>query len=237
MAASVLAARTGCRSIVRTTARFVKKATDGRGGDGNDAAGGGGNEGGESEEDVKGLVMEFLSPAEWASLGGPPSFDTVTRDTYPPGTTRTAAEIVAVARGLASAGAALHAAGVIHGDMYAHNTLFRSAAVAAALPSPASATSASAPHDNKPAAKLSDFGAAFFYPPGSEVGREFERTEARAYGVMLEEMVAAHDGAAEADAGLTVAEVAEVAAQCVGPRQSRPSFAEVAARVGPPEGV
>jgi hypothetical protein len=74
------------------------------------------------------------SPAEWASLGGPPSFDTVTRDTYPPGTVRTAAEIVAVARGLASAGAALHAAGVTHGDMYAHNTLFRSAAVAAALP-------------------------------------------------------------------------------------------------------
>jgi serine/threonine protein kinase len=131
---------------------------------------------GERGEEVKGLVMEFLSPEEWRSLGGPPSFDSVTRDVYEPGTSRTAAEIVAVARGLASAGAALHAAGVMHGDLYAHNTLFRSAAVAAALPRAPAATT---PHTNKPAAKLSDFGAAFFYPPGSSVGRELERTEVR----------------------------------------------------------
>lgn len=231
MAASVLASRTGCRSIVRTTARFVKSAAEG-GGDGAAA----------EEEDTEGLVMEFLSPAEWQSLGGPPSFDSVTRDTYPPGTARTAAEIAAVARGLASACAALHAAGVIHGDLYAHNTLFRSAAVAVAAaavlrtdrPTDRPGLGESTARADKPAAKLSDFGAAFFYPPGSAVGRELERTEARAYGVMLQEMVAAHDGVDAGDAGLTVAEVAAVAAQCVGPRSGRPSFADIAARVGEP---
>jgi hypothetical protein len=64
---------------------------------------------------IKGLVMEYLAPGEWKSLGGPPNFNTVTRDKYPLGMRRSAAEIVAVARGIAAAGAALHATGIMHG--------------------------------------------------------------------------------------------------------------------------
>ena len=202
MAASVLASRTGCRSIVRTTARFVKK--------------GSGEDSRVEDSQVEGLVMEYLDPGEWHSLGGPPSFDTVTRDVYPAGVSLDAAEVVAVARGLASAGAALHGAGAIHGDMYAHNVLFRSS------------------KRGVPAAKLGDFGAAFFYPPGSEIGREFERTEARAWGIAATEALELWDGTG--DRGPLDA-LKRLALECVGERGKRPSFAEIVARVGEPEGV
>ena len=200
MAASVLASRTGCRSIVRTTARFVK------------------NEESQAEGALlEGLVMEYLDPGEWRSLGGPPSFDTVTRDVYPPELKLDAAEVVAVARGLAAAGAALHTCGCIHGDMYAHNVLFRSSKF-----------------NGVPAAKLGDFGAAFFYPPGSEIGREFERTEARAWGIAATEALELWDGTG--DRGPLDA-LKLLAIECVGERGKRPSFAEIVARVGEPEGV
>ena len=199
MAASVLASRTGCRSIVRTTARFARRSSGGT---------------------SRGLVMEYLRPEEWRSLGGPPSFDTVTRDVYPAGTRRTVGEVRAIARGMAAAGAALHAAGVHHGDLYAHNVLFRDERDGVV-----------------PAAKLSDFGAAFFYPPGSELGRELERAEVRAYGVMLEEALAAAEETVVEEERRTLARLAALAERCVGPREGRPSFAVIAAEVGAPEGV
>lgn len=194
MAASVLASRTGCVSIVRTTGRFVRDA-----------------------DSSEGLVMEYLDPEQWRSLGGPPSFDTVTRDVYPAGVTYRTTEVTAIARGLAAAGAALHGTGAIHGDMYAHNVLFRSGDAGAV-----------------PAAKLGDFGAAFFYPPGSEVGAEFERTEVRAWGIATLEVLDRWDGVGDTDA---VTELRSLADVCIGERSGRPSFREIVARVGDPEGV
>jgi len=195
MAASVLASRTGCASITRTLARFTKDA------DVHSSA----------AQTSTGLVMEFLDPAVWKNLGSPPSFDSVTRDVYAAGATRSCAQIAALARCVAGAGAALHAAGVHHGDLYAHNVLFRT---------------------ERPAAKLSDFGAAFFYPPGSALGAELEKTETRAFGVLLEEALARHDGEADEHDGVRVAELEALAARCVGERERRPTFAEIAAEVG-----
>ena len=129
-------------------------------------------------------------------------------------------EVRAIARGMAAAGAALHAAGVHHGDLYAHNVLFRDERDGVV-----------------PAAKLSDFGAAFFYPPGSELGRELERAEVRAYGVMLEEALAAAEETVVEEERRTLAAFAALAERCVGPREGRPSFAVIAAEVGAPEGV
>ena len=193
MAASVLASRTGCASITRTLARFTKDADE--------------------CQTSTGLVMEFLDPAVWKNLGSPPSFDSVTRDVYAAGATRSCAEIAALARCVAGAGAALHAAGVHHGDLYAHNVLFRT-------------------DSERPAAKLSDFGAAFFYPPGSALGTELEKIETRAFGVLLEEALARHDGEADEHDGVRVAELEALAARCVGEREGRPTFAEIAAEVG-----
>ena len=98
-----------------------------------------------------------------------------------------------------------------HGDLYAHNVLFRT---------------------ERPAAKLSDFGAAFFYPPGSALGAELEKTETRAFGVLLEEALAMHDGEADEHDGVRVADLEALAARCVGEREGRPTFAEIAAEVG-----
>ena len=202
MTASVLASRTTCRSIVRTTGRFVRRAAE---------------SGGALADDAEGLVMEYLDPAEWTNLGGPPSFDSVTRDAYPAGTARDVGEVLAIARGLAAAGAALHASGATHGDMYAHNVLFRPSA-----------------RGGVPAAKLGDFGAAFFYPPGSAVGREFERTEARAWGIAASEALEQWDGRGD---GAALAALRSLAEECTGERGKRPSFVEIVARVGEPEGV
>ena len=88
--------------------------------------------------------------------------------------------------------------------------MYRDAATAAALPAETAVT-----HAHKPAAKLSDFGGAFFYEPGSGDGRELERMEARAFGIMLGEVCEQHDGVAAGDAGLTVEHVRGLAA--VGP--------------------
>ena len=91
MHASILASKTGCKSIVRTIATFQKEWTL------------------RNERDgfpEEGLVMEFLEQDEWVSLGSPPSFDSVTRDTYASNVTRSRGEIVEVARGVAAAGAA-----------------------------------------------------------------------------------------------------------------------------------
>ena len=202
MAASVLASRTGCASIARTLARFTRTDDEGSGKTTN--------------KTTNGLVMEFLDPARWANLGRPPSFDSVTRDVYEEGVKRSCAEIAALARCVAAAGAALHTAGVHHGDLYAHNVLFDKGAV----------------QGPGPAAKLSDFGAAFFYPPGSALGAELEKTETRAFGVLLEEALAQHDGEADEHDGVSVAALAALAARCVGERGGRPTFAAIAAELG-----
>ena len=211
MHASILASKTGCKSIVRTIATFQKEWTL------------------RNERDgfpEEGLVMEFLEQDEWVSLGSPPSFDSVTRDTYSSNVTRSRGEIVEVARGVAAAGAALHGAGVCHGDLYAHNIMFRSDAVGRAHSRP-----------KPPAAKLSYFGAAFFYPPGSEIGRAFERIEARALGILLQELLSRHDGKDDGGGSVTIDALREMVKECVGPREKRPTFADISSRLGAPKGV
>jgi hypothetical protein len=51
------------------------------------------------------------------SLGNPPSLDSVTRDTYPPGAAFPAHAIAATACGVAAAIAHLHVHGIVHGDL------------------------------------------------------------------------------------------------------------------------
>ena len=110
-----------------------------------------------------GLVMELIGP-ECTSLAGPPSFETCSRDVYAPGTAFPAEVVLKIARHLASAGAALHGKGILHGDFYAHNVL----------------------RDHDGTALLGDFGAAAFYPP--QEGR-FERIEVLAFGRLLGELL------------------------------------------------
>lgn len=139
---------------------------------------------------------------EWApglkSLGKPPSLESITRDTYPAGAAFGGAYIRRVAHSIAAALAHLHSRGLAHGDCYAHNILV----------DPASGD-----------AKLSDFGAAFFYGRDNAHAAAYERMEARAYGFLLQELLERHDGS---DSGALVP-VRALAAACSAPGNDAPA--------------
>ncbi|KAK8098373.1 serine/threonine protein kinase [Apiospora kogelbergensis] len=73
--------------------------------------------------DKKGLVMELIPPT-YRTLGLPPSLDSCTRDCFAPDTSMTMAQGAGILHGIASAARHLHAKGVAHGDLYAHNILY-----------------------------------------------------------------------------------------------------------------
>lgn len=116
-----------------------------------------------SGDDRLGLVLEYI-PDVYRNLGLPPDFKTCTRDTFTQETSFSIETVYAVAKGIASAAAHLHARGLMHGDLYAHNILI----------------------NDDDHCYLGDFGAASFYEPHR---KEFERIEVRAFGCLLEDML------------------------------------------------
>lgn len=126
-------------------------------------------------EGLDGLAMPLVEPS-FRSLAGPPDFETCTRDVYASGTCLSPQEALAIARSIASAAAHLHARGVNHGDLYAHNLL----------------------HGGGGAVLLGDFGAASCYPAGQEgLAEALQRLEVRAFGCLLEELLTYQDEAAD----------------------------------------
>ena len=118
-------------------------------------------------DDTGALVMDRLPPGTQA-LAGPPSFDSCTRDVYAPTLRMDAGTVWALARQVAGAMAQLHARGVVHGDLYAHNLL----------------------HTGQ-RAWLSDLGAAAFLPPDQPALHAGLRAlDVRAFGVLLDECLA-----------------------------------------------
>jgi 23S rRNA-/tRNA-specific pseudouridylate synthase len=75
-------------------------------------------------EGTEGLVMALVDPS-FRTLAGPPSLASCTRDVYADDA-RNGPPIVAlrIARDIASAMQHLHARGILHGDLYAHNILW-----------------------------------------------------------------------------------------------------------------
>jgi hypothetical protein len=67
------------------------------------------------------LVLSLM-PSNFRALGAPPDFESCTRDVMPRDLGLSAAQFQRVVRGVASVAAHLHARGVSHGDLYAHNT-------------------------------------------------------------------------------------------------------------------
>ncbi len=113
---------------------------------------------------ANGLVMPLIDPGS-QSLAGPPSLETCTRDEYPADRRFTAPAALRLIRSLAAAACHLHARGLLHGDLYAHNVL----------------------HDASGSALLGDFGAASFYPPGP--ADRIQRMEVRAFGILAGEVL------------------------------------------------
>ncbi|WP_035611615.1 leucine-rich repeat-containing protein kinase family protein [Haloferula sp. BvORR071] len=114
---------------------------------------------------AEGLVMEFI-PDGFSSLAAAPSWESCTRDVYDPDTRFGCDALLGIAGSMAKVGSHLHAGGILHGDLYAHNMLANAAGEC----------------------YLGDFGAASFHPPGVPAAA-LERLEVRAFGCLLEELV------------------------------------------------
>jgi Protein tyrosine and serine/threonine kinase/Leucine rich repeat len=117
-------------------------------------------------EDRSGLVLSLIPP-NYQNLGNPPSLDTCTRDTYAAETSFSVAAILQLAIGIAAAAAHLHAQGIMHGDLYAHNILVNEFGDSL----------------------LGDFGAASSYDRADDPGAALERLEVRAFGCLLEDLL------------------------------------------------
>lgn len=116
---------------------------------------------------ASGLVMALADP-EFTNLAGPPSLESCTRDIYAAATAFTADAVLRMALGIASAAQHLHARGIMHGDLYAHNIL----------------------HGTGGHAWLGDFGAAsFFAPQDTRRAHALQRIEVRAFACLLEELL------------------------------------------------
>ncbi|WP_421217884.1 leucine-rich repeat-containing protein kinase family protein [Aeromonas jandaei] len=151
------------------------------------------------------LVMALIDPA-FANLAGPPSLASCTRDVYDEGLRFTLAEALTLAQGIASVAGHLHQAGIMHGDLYGHNILFTRGPSAHAL--------------------LGDFGAASLYDlHDRELAQGLERLEVRAFGCLLEELLARCDGDVEE---ALLAGLHQLTAACLSERHGeRPAFAEI----------
>lgn len=161
---------------------------------------------------VNGLVMSLIEE-KYINLGGPPSLDSCTRDIYPADTRFTLAAALGIACGIASAAAHLHARGIMHGDLYAHNILHCSYS--------------NGNGNGAGNALLGDFGAASFYAlDNPRLARSLQRLEVRAFGCLLEELIERCDAPEPAQAVMTT--LANLKNRClIEAVQDRPLFGEI----------
>jgi len=153
---------------------------------------------------TSGLVMPWIDPG-FRNLAGPPNLTTCTRDIYKDGQRFSLPLVLDLAKGLAAVGEHLHSRGILHGDFYAHNVLYRP----------------------EGGCFLGDFGAATVYPPQTSGGANpFEALEVRAFGCLLGELLER----CEPELDVRLASLKALQLCCVGPvAASRPRFAELVA--------
>ena len=157
----------------------------------------------------EGLVMDLVNPA-FQTLAAPPSLESCTRDVYVPGRRFDLAAALRIAYAMASVACHLHRQGVLHGDLYAHNTL----------------------HTAHGEAMLGDFGAATLYSPEDvTLSESLQRVEARAFGCLLQELLERADAGNGSQA--VVEDLQRLVSRCLSesPRK-RPLFAETEALLG-----
>jgi hypothetical protein len=112
-----------------------------------------------------GLVMPLLN-ANLKVLAAPPSFDSCTRDVYADDFQLTQAQLQDIFNGVQNAAQYLHAKGLMHGDLYAHNILWNADKVV-----------------------LSDLGGASFLPLSNHaLTQNLLKLEARALEILHQEL-------------------------------------------------
>ena len=166
----------------------------------------------EHPDHTQALVMPLIAPA-FGNLAGPPSLESCTRDVYPAHQRFDWPTTLRMAQSIASATQHLHARGITHGDLYAHNIL----------------------HTAEGDALLSDFGAAAFFDVcDATLAQGLEKLEVRALGCLLEELALQCDATPD-DVHLHQA-LAHLAQQCMGDEPTmRPSLAQVCAELQTPQ--
>ncbi|OCX52149.1 protein kinase [Mucilaginibacter sp. PPCGB 2223] len=118
-------------------------------------------------EDKKGLVMELI-PQRFFNLGITPSFESCTRDVFDKDLKISAGQALKIAGTIASLVAHLHSKGIMHADLYAHNTLI----------------------DDEGNTLFGDFGAACFYDrQDTRMAQALERLEVSAFGHLLDDLI------------------------------------------------
>jgi hypothetical protein len=159
-------------------------------------------------EGRSGLLLERVDPT-FRNLAGPPSLQSCTRDVYAEEVRWQPATALQLAHGVASAVAQLHARGILHGDLYAHNILWNGLGEGL----------------------LGDFGAASFLPSGdASLSLALQRLEVRAFGCLLEELQARCE---PPETGVQ-ALLARLGARCLADDPAaRPPFAELARALAP----
>lgn len=131
-----------------------------------------------------------LVPPSFVALGKPPSFDTITRDTFPSTTRLSLASILRIVQGIAAVVMHLHARGIMHGDLYAHNILV----------------------DEIGTPMLLDFGAATFFSP--ELLPVVDKVEVRAFGCLIDDLVSIADEESKASSQAALRALAELSSKC-----------------------
>lgn len=150
-----------------------------------------------------GLVMELIDPVFY-TLGQPPSLASCTRDVFTQGQSLTAVQAMKIAATIASVAEQLHSKGIMHGDLYAHNTLV----------------------DSDGHALLSDFGAASFYDKKDiHTAACLERIEVSAFGHLLDDLITLCNG----DTGQKQVQQLKILREACVTQQVllRPSFSEL----------
>jgi hypothetical protein len=147
---------------------------------------------------TEGLVMALVPPS-FRTLAGPPSLASCTRDVYADDAQWTSDVALRIAHDIASAMQHLHARGILHGDLYAHNILWNA----------------------QGGGRLGDFGAGWMTGSlDAAQAQALQRLEMRAFGCLLEELL---DRCSDAQP----AAISALKDRCMHPDvSSRPSFAE-----------
>lgn len=142
-----------------------------------------------------------LIPENFYNLGLPPSFKTCSRDVFKEGLILDVAQVLKIAGTVASVAAQLHSMGIMHSDLYAHNTLI----------------------DDDGNTLFGDFGAACFYNKAdTKIAPALERIEVSAFGCFLDDLLSL---CAERQTNPALIKVEQLRSLCMDASvSSRPNF-------------
>ncbi|EKX33575.1 hypothetical protein GUITHDRAFT_120214 [Guillardia theta CCMP2712] len=159
-------------------------------------------------------AVTTISRRSSKNLGSPPSFSTITRDTYRD-FTMSAANCLKILQQVASGLAAIHSAGICHGDLYAHNIMADTSIGWA---------------------QILDFGASFLYEKDVKDslidGERVQRFDVLALGRLILELVSRVEGGNEGEGKETLDRLRKVAEACLDANvMSRPTAATIARRL------